>query len=144
MRLLERSAGMEHFPHVFPPCARGFIRDISRSVERLTRPTNPLSSDLMKAQTEKTRAALIHAVIQYDAKQSTKRGYNHYALSQYFARVDDICADLENGADLRKAICAGFLGRLADVCLRAVGLPKTEESDTPRGLCYSPVTEGNG
>jgi hypothetical protein len=53
-----------------------------------------------------TRQKLIHAVSAYDRQQSTKRGYNHYALAQYFMRIDEITADIANGADVRKAISA--------------------------------------
>ncbi len=71
----------------------------------------------------KVRDALIHALTRYDAKQSGKRGYNPNALGIYFARVDDICADITNGASVRAAIVAGMVGRLQDVALRAVGEP---------------------
>ena len=88
------------------------------------------------------RAKLLSALTQYDAKQSTKRGHNPYALGIYFARLDDIMADIEKGATPRAAICAGITGRLADVCLRAVGLPITKEEDAPRGAWhYVPASE---
>lgn len=91
----------------------------------------------MEASTLKEK--LIHAVTEYDRKQSGKLGYNRNALGIYFARVDNICDDVAAGADLRSAICAGFLGRTADTCLKAVGLPKTEAKDEPKGLSYCPV-----
>lgn len=74
---------------------------------------------------DQIKSALQHAVTQYDAKQAKRAGYNRNALGIYFTRIDDIMADLANGADLRQAIIAGFLGRLADTCLKAVGLTKT-------------------
>lgn len=98
---------------------------------------------------EQIRARLVSAVTQYDARESTKRGYNPYALGQYLERVEAICADIAAGATPRAAICAGFLGRLADACLRSLGLPKTAEGDEPRGAWhYVPVaakdeSEGN-
>lgn len=89
---------------------------------------------------DQIRAKLVSALTQYDVKESTKRGYNHNALGMYFERIDEICADIAAGAPVRKAICAGFMGRTADACLRALGLPKTEEADEPRGAWhYVPV-----
>ena len=35
---------------------------------------------------------LIRAVTDFDRKQSTKKGYNHYALAQYMFAVDAICS----------------------------------------------------
>jgi len=32
-------------------------------------------------------SALVHAVTEYDRRESKKRYYNHYALGQYLARV---------------------------------------------------------
>jgi hypothetical protein len=87
-----------------------------------------------------TRQKLIFAVSAYDRQQSTKRGYNHYALAQYFMRVDEITADIANGADVRKAITAGFSGSLADKCLKAVGLEKTSKAENLGGYVYTPVT----
>ncbi len=86
-----------------------------------------------------TKDKLIHAVTEYDRKQSTKRGYNHYALGQYFQRIDEICADIEAGADSRKAIVAGFSGRLADACLKAVGQSATTREENIGGYVYTPV-----
>ena len=86
-----------------------------------------------------TRAALIHAVTAYDRKQSGKRGHNLNALGIYFARVDDIMADLESGADLRQAVIAGFTGAVQAACLRALHLPAAnndEWSGKGAGLYY--------
>lgn len=58
------------------------------------------------------RAILVHAVTAYDRKQSPKRDYNIYALGQYLARVDEVLADIEAGANPFDAINAGFHGPL--------------------------------
>jgi hypothetical protein len=76
-----------------------------------------------------TKSALIHALTRYDAKQSTKRHYNRNALGIYFQRVDDIMADIERGADVRQAICAGFTGSVLAACLRALDLPKATDDE---------------
>ena len=84
---------------------------------------------------------LIHAVTEYDRKQSTKRGYNIYALGQCVGRVQEVTADIQAGADIRNAITAAFTGRLLDVCLKAAGLPKssTEEARGHGEWYYQPV-----
>lgn len=82
------------------------------------------------------RDTLIHAVTEYDRRESTKRGYNHNALGIYFIRVDEICADIAAGADIRAAIVAGFSGRLADACLRACGLAITSNQENKGGAWH--------
>lgn len=72
----------------------------------------------------------------YDMKQSKKLGYNHYALSLYLERIDLICADVEKGVDVRAAIVAGFSGRVADACLKAVELSSTTKSENTGGTYY--------
>lgn len=47
---------------------------------------------------------LTHIVTQYDIKQSTRKGYNPYALGQYLALVDRICAAASGGVGLVQAI----------------------------------------
>ena len=87
------------------------------------------------------RDALIHAVTAYDRKESTKRGHNRNAIGIYFQRVDDICADIENGANPRDAIVAGFSGRLAAACLKACNLPAYTKADAFGGpICYTPAS----
>ncbi len=100
-----------------------------------------------------TRDTLHSALTQFDAKElartkgSRAKGYNPNALGIYFARVDDICADVENGADLRSAIVAGFTGRVQSVCLKACGLDRaTPDESTGRGGAwhYVPASERAG
>lgn len=88
-----------------------------------------------------TKDTLIHAVTAYDRKQSSKRGYNQYALGIYFQRIDEVCADIERGADVRAAIVAGFTGRLADHCLRALSLPITTNSEAFGSGIYQPAAK---
>lgn len=90
--------------------------------------------------TEELKAKLIHALTAYDRKQAGKRGYNHFALGQYFQRVDLICADVDNGATPRAAILAGFSGRLADVALRVISEAiSTREECQSGSLYYQPA-----
>jgi hypothetical protein len=74
-------------------------------------------------------SALVHAVTEYDRKESTKKYYNHYALGQYLIRIEQVEEDIASGTAVRAALLAGFNGRLLDHVLKAVGEPKftTEE-----------------
>ena len=72
---------------------------------------------------------LLHAITEYDRKQSTRKGYNMWALPQYIARVTEIEADIESGTPMRKALTDGFTGRLLDAVLKAVGEPKSTEQE---------------
>ena len=87
-----------------------------------------------------TKDKILHAVTELDRRASTRKGHNPHALGIYFQRVDEICADIDNGADPRAAILAGFSGRVADACLKALNLPlsTTEEARGGR-LYYSPT-----
>ncbi len=90
-----------------------------------------------------TTEKLIHAVTEYDRKQSTKRGHNRYALAQYLARIELIALDISSGAAPREAVLAGFSGRLADACLRAIGEPITADAENMGGSwTYSPASKG--
>jgi hypothetical protein len=82
---------------------------------------------------------LVNAVTTYDRKQSTKKYYNVYALAQYLKRVGEIVADIERGADVRKAVVTGFSGRIADACLKALQLPKSTRDEALGGMVYQPV-----
>jgi hypothetical protein len=66
------------------------------------------------------RHKLIHAVTEYDRKQSTRRGYNHYALAHYIAAVDDIANDIAAGEAPLVAIERHTNDRVAEVCRRAI------------------------
>ena len=85
---------------------------------------------------------ILHAVTEFDRRASAREGHNPHALGIYFQRVNEICADIDNGADPRAAILAGFSGRVADTCLKALNLPisTTEEARSGR-LYYSPVSK---
>jgi len=67
---------------------------------------------------------LIHAATAYDRRRAGKKGYNHYALGQYFARIEEVEADVAAGATIRQALLAAFSDRLLDAMLVGVGEPK--------------------
>jgi hypothetical protein len=85
-------------------------------------------------------ARLIQALTAYDRKQSTRRGYNPYALGQYFERVENIMRDIAGGATPRQAIIAGFTGRLQDAALRAIGEPIAGDAEQVGGPVYRPAS----
>ncbi len=70
-----------------------------------------------------TRDKLIHAATAYDIRASKRRGYNHYALGQYFMAVDNVMEDYAKHGDIRRALVSNLNGRLLDACLKAVGQP---------------------
>ena len=82
---------------------------------------------------------LVSAATQYDQRQSRKASYNPYALGQYFARIDEVCADVEAGASPRAALCAGFHDRLLDVLLKAIGEKPHNREELPGGWAYQPI-----
>jgi hypothetical protein len=73
----------------------------------------------------------------------SRRGYhNRYALGQYLLRVDEIAADVRAGSSPRAAILAGFSGRLADACLKAIGEPKASDAEARGDIRgYMPASE---
>jgi hypothetical protein len=76
-----------------------------------------------------THYKLVHAVTEYDRKQSTRRGYNVYALAQYLAAIERAEEMIEQGASLRFALAANFCGRLLDVVLKSVGETKSVDQE---------------
>lgn len=97
--------------------------------------------------TTQLQSALVSAATQYDAKEQARcrknprANYNPYALPQYFARIDEVIANIEAGAQVRPAIVAGFTGRLRDAFLKAAGEPKfnAETDDESRSWVYVPA-----
>jgi hypothetical protein len=90
------------------------------------------------------RSALIHAATRYDVRQSKGKRYNHYALGQYFARIDDICADIDNGANPRDAIVAGVTGPLLNCFLKAIHADtasRDELTGLGKGWTYQPASQ---
>lgn len=80
------------------------------------------------------RNALVHALTQYDVRQSRGKRYNPYALAQYLQRIDDICTDIEGGADPRAAVTAAFSGALLACALKAIdAAPATRDELTGAG-----------
>jgi hypothetical protein len=93
-------------------------------------------------------SALVHAVTEFDRKEEaraarSKRGYhNIYALAQYLKRVEDIEADIANGATVRAAILAGMSGKLCAHVLKAVGeTTQTDSEEQAKGLFYVPANQ---
>jgi hypothetical protein len=83
------------------------------------------------------RSALVHAATEHDRTQSTRRGYNHYALAQYLRRIDEVCEDIDAGMTPRQALLDGFCDRLLDKLLVAIGEPKfTKEERLGQPLAY--------
>jgi hypothetical protein len=56
---------------------------------------------------------LDHYLTQWDIKQSTKRGYNPFALGIYLERAERVAADVANGSTVSDAIDVHFCDRIA-------------------------------
>lgn len=80
------------------------------------------------------RPALLNALTEYDCQQSTKKGYNPYALGQYLQALQNVGRYLEAGFPLRDAIVTCFLGRLCDKLLKAASLPLLTRDEAKYGL----------
>ena len=93
------------------------------------------------------KQTLIHAVTAYDRKQANKRGYNVYALGQYLARVDEVLADIDAGANTFDAINAGFCGPLLAHVIKTVekahpDLAPATHDKVEGGWFYQPASRG--
>lgn len=70
------------------------------------------------------RARIFMALTEYDRKQSTKKHHNPYALAHYCGALERLEERVNNGVELRKAICQTFHGAVGNVVMKAAGLPK--------------------
>jgi hypothetical protein len=93
------------------------------------------------------RERLVHAAAGHDRKEASKRSayrygaYNRYAPAQYFARIEEVIADAEDGAPVRDAVVAAFSGRLLDKMPEAAGVPPAAPEDRCGTAFYEPVAE---
>jgi len=76
------------------------------------------------------RIKLFNTMTEYDKKQSTKKGYNPYALGHYAAALARTAEMVENGAELRESIIRCFLGRLQTALLKAVGAAEATREES--------------
>lgn len=83
------------------------------------------------------RTKLINAATEYDRKESKKKSYNRNALAIYLRMIDNVCQDIENGADVAEAIGRGFSGRLLTALAKAVKVGAKEHVS----FSYEPVNK---
>lgn len=76
---------------------------------------------------DRVRNLIINAITDYDIRQSKKRGYNPYALAQYYAAMDEVENAVARGVDLMDAIGRAFTDRLHD-CVAKAALDAMEKS----------------
>ena len=83
---------------------------------------------------------LVSVAAEYDRKESTKRGYNIYALAHYMEAIQSVDACLAKllfsanpQDDVRRVLCGHFTGRLLDQMLKAAGLPKSSVGERRSG-----------
>jgi hypothetical protein len=67
------------------------------------------------------RSRLEHALTDYDRKQSTRRGYNPYALTHYLGAISDAWILVSQGKSWEEALRQVLCDRVLDVALKAIG-----------------------
>lgn len=80
------------------------------------------------------RLKIVCALTEYDRKQSTRKGYNPYALPLYLGslhRVEQLASLSENLAtfELRRLFVRFFCDRVLDVVLKAIGQVKSTDEE---------------
>jgi hypothetical protein len=70
---------------------------------------------------------LISAATRFDERNSRRRGWNPYALAQYFAAIDGICNAMDSGLSVQSAIARFTNDRFRDILLKAAGMERGAE-----------------
>jgi hypothetical protein len=70
---------------------------------------------------------LISAATRFDERNSRRRGWNPYALAQYFSAIDSICNAVDNGKSVESAIARFTNDRFRDVLLKSAGMERGAE-----------------
>jgi hypothetical protein len=70
---------------------------------------------------------LISAATRFDDRNSKRRGWNPYALAQYFSAIDSICNAVDNGISVESAITRFANDRFRDVLFKAAGMERGGE-----------------
>lgn len=68
---------------------------------------------------------MVHGLTEYDIKQSSKRGYNHYALGQYLQHANEAHNELKQGQPIEKVLPNHFQDRLLTHMQKRLGVPQT-------------------
>jgi hypothetical protein len=68
------------------------------------------------------RARLVLILTEYDRRQETKRGYNRWALGQYFRAIDEVDAAIVKGYPISRALKCGFCGPLLRYVAKKLGM----------------------
>lgn len=66
------------------------------------------------------KSKLIHAVTQYDIRQSKKQGHNPYALAQYFASIEQVFSEVKGGINIIVSIEDNFNKPLSTILIKAL------------------------
>ena len=69
-----------------------------------------------------THSRLVHALTEWDIRQSKTKHYNRWALGQYFQALDNVKEAMAQGANLADALMKGFNGALLRYLAKKVGL----------------------
>lgn len=74
------------------------------------------------------RVKLLNIVVEYDRRQSKRKGYNPYALGHYCGAVGNVIDAIDNGKPIEEALKAGFCGSLLRHVAKKLGLSVRYES----------------
>ncbi len=75
-----------------------------------------------------TRVRLVNILTDYDRRQSSKRGYNRYALGHYLRGVSEVAEAMQAGKPLAEALKAAFCGSLLRHVARKLGVDPAQYS----------------
>jgi hypothetical protein len=99
--------------------------------------TKPFANVTPNSDPGRINAALLSALTAYDQRQARSKYYNPYALPQYMGALTGAMKAFNAGLDraldpnvaMRAALVSSFTGRLLDVVLTAVSLPKSTDRE---------------
>ncbi len=72
---------------------------------------------------------MVSEITAYDRRQSTKRGYNMFALPIMIGAAQEASKAIESGKPARAAIVDKFCGRLLDRILKVIGEAPSTDAD---------------
>ena len=67
---------------------------------------------------------MLNVVTKYDHKQSSKKSYNIWALSQYYHGVARVIEAIDSGKDIEEALKVGFCGSLLRHIAKKLGIDR--------------------
>ena len=74
---------------------------------------------------------LVHALFEYDQKESKKKYYNPHAMAIYLLALDEAESEVKQGETVRQAILNHFCGsKILNILFKAIGQEKATELES--------------